>query len=1757
MSEKEEVVDVEEENQPYDPAQLSRAPLISESSIVFSTGTQSYEKNHFHLLEGNIILFNVGNNLKLLNFETGEVKYLPGLDHGIGAITVHPSKKFFAVGEKGDAPNVLIYEYPSLSIVKVLKEGTLEGFRAMNFNRDGSLLATVGRAPDFTLTVWNWKKEKIILRSKAFGQDVFRVSFSQQLQGQLTTSGVGHIRFWKMARTFTGLKLKGDIGKFGRVEISDVMGYTELPDGKVLSGSESGSLLLWENNLVKIEIKRKGGKPCHAGTIEEVLLENDPELGGQVFITAGHDGYIRFWDFASVDTAERDEESTLLEISPVREICLGKDVCIRSLTREDFGFLVEDSNGKLWKVEIQEEKDSEGTTKLRFVTKVILTFHAGGMFGVDCSRVDHYVVSGSQDHQLELIDMMQKKSHYTQEFSNSTSYIQFLPLTLDPSGRHVLVGFKDGVIRILKLCKESFDLVHVAKPHRKTVKGAAFSHTSGLLCTISEDNTMFFFNAKENYKPIGFVPLDETPMSVEWRDDDDALLVGLRNGSVREYQAPDASSIDSTETYEFTLTHRSYRYTWKITPPPPPEPEKKANGKDKNENGEDGGDKSAEEGEGKEEGEKETDESKSAEEGEPKIDEEDAVPPMEDEFGDGFFDKEEEEEESEKEPEIEPEGLLFCRYLSDGSLLISLEMPNGLFVYDGHHWESDLLEVAEEEPAKVLGEHMKGVCISTSLLNDPDMIVCGELDGVVCHMKLSNAEEIHGQVVHDGVEGRVTGVSSSFDACFFVSSSADGSLVIQQFHEKSPDSPMNEQPLDDAKNTVTDIVDPNAYSIQEEKLKSEREALEAAAERKKQSIRQKIQELRERFQEAVDRNDDLPPAMHLPSHEFVLDPELKEKMEREQGEREFQLQKELAYDLERSSVALKKLKGRYYDGMAVDRIVLKGFRTAQQVSSFKTLFLSDDLKKSIDAVHDLIEQDEMNVSTGFGRSSQGERFDEGSEDSGSEDLDEGDEEDLDVSKAEIRQHNRKKRIERLRRQEAKRPEDDYENPKDVAAIAWAERHMGDYKLKLGSDYVVPESQRVNAEKKRRQMILLEESIFTLKMDFNERLLALRDLKKRIVENIRKDVARVREIIAQKGGDPTSVTEPTLDDEEVPERKEEFTEEILLEFEREKKRDEARQARASRAKSAGGFGGFGGDGGDEPDEEPNEKPKDPDAKDGDATNAPAKSQGLKPPPQSSKKVSFDGSKGDRRTSASFRSMEARRRSTATTVELTVDERIEKERLSRIISIPMSDMLMEEKQYEEEALEFEKERLQKKIEKTMDTFDDAINELREEKFKLEADLKSTDLRLILLFHELNLLKEFEMKDMNLAKKLEHARKEKREIVNHIIECQERLSDKRREIEDLFHREKKLLDDFHEVCPQDSPYYDEILKIFRRKAKRKRADDEESDDEDEVDFYDFNDDASDGDDDEDEEDNCPSECPESVFETVLSMRERRMDQEEQLGEFQKSIEALKKENDGLVAKERTVDQQLKLVEKEIQEFQNAKQRSLNELKMSLFLKFSQLQHFGKYEQVVENFDSSVVFTNDGFRKLHGRISELDEEKAELRVHMRELKKETHQLVRDCRKLQDAFEQIEVRKYESMLLKFGQEVDLDEVDTCSADRKTTELRMGIWNAEEEGRQKTGRHATQHDRIKTVIAKKMQEQTELLRQLAVLKDTEQKLERELNASQKVSLQRAEGKKGRGKEESEELKRSVIMQAREIEALKQEIGVLRRKGGHVYAPIGV
>ena len=279
-------------------------------------------------------------------------------------------------------PSAFVYEYPSLRLHRILRKGTEKAYSACAFNGRGDKLATVGSYPDYMLTVWNWKQEKIVLRTKAFAQEVFNVAFSPRSDGVLVTSGTVHIRFWKMARTFTGLKLQGEMGKFGQVEISDISGYVELPDGKVISTTEQGRLLLWEGNLIKCQIQRAGGKPCHDGTIE--LVELDEENGA--LITGGGDGYMRTWPLQAFLDAEVTDEKPIVEVEASSEVSLSgieagrAQATVTTMLRGDGHTLVQDGAGGLYKLDTPPPDAEPGAAP---TARPLLSFHSGPILGAD------------------------------------------------------------------------------------------------------------------------------------------------------------------------------------------------------------------------------------------------------------------------------------------------------------------------------------------------------------------------------------------------------------------------------------------------------------------------------------------------------------------------------------------------------------------------------------------------------------------------------------------------------------------------------------------------------------------------------------------------------------------------------------------------------------------------------------------------------------------------------------------------------------------------------------------------------------------------------------------------------------------------------------------------------------------------------------------------------------------------------------------------------------------------------------------------------------------------------------------------------------------------------------------------------------------------------------------------------------------------------------------------------------------------------
>uniref|UniRef100_A0A3Q2FKH5 Cilia and flagella associated protein 44 n=1 Tax=Cyprinodon variegatus TaxID=28743 RepID=A0A3Q2FKH5_CYPVA len=288
----------------------SRATVTPDSEIPqnllilsHSFGYDSRRRSNLKLLDESTLMFIAGNLLVLLDVSTRKQRYLRSFSGGgIGAMAVHPTRKFFCVAEKGAQPDIVVYEYPSLRPYRLLRGGTESEYKSVDFNLDGSLLASAGGAPDHRLTLWKWRQEKVMLVSEAMFQEVYRVSFSPYNPALLVVSGTG----W-------------------------------------------GNLLLWERSTIWAEICRKEGGKCHAGTVQLFTLED-----GQL-MTFGSDGAIRAWDSELINSADINGDSGTFEMEPINELVVGHNVCLVSVVRSpqlDSIYFAQDSNGAIWKLDL-------------------------------------------------------------------------------------------------------------------------------------------------------------------------------------------------------------------------------------------------------------------------------------------------------------------------------------------------------------------------------------------------------------------------------------------------------------------------------------------------------------------------------------------------------------------------------------------------------------------------------------------------------------------------------------------------------------------------------------------------------------------------------------------------------------------------------------------------------------------------------------------------------------------------------------------------------------------------------------------------------------------------------------------------------------------------------------------------------------------------------------------------------------------------------------------------------------------------------------------------------------------------------------------------------------------------------------------------------------------------------------------------------------------------------------------------------------
>ncbi|XP_061222638.1 cilia- and flagella-associated protein 44 isoform X1 [Neopsephotus bourkii] len=1713
----------------YNYEDICSRPFVTENSgipinlltLKHSFGYDCTRRANLLMMDSQTLLYIAGNYVVLLDLKTKSHRYVQSSGGGgIGFIMAHPTKQYFAVGEKGRKPNLIIYDYPSLRPYRILRDGTEEAYVFGDFKHDGTLLASVGSSPDYMLTIWDWKQEKIVLRSKAFSQDVYKVTFSADNEEQLTTCGVGHIRFWKMALTFTGLKLQGSLGRFGKTAVSDIIGYVELPDGKVISGTEWGNLLLWEGGLIKVELCRGERKPCHSGPVSQLILEE-----GELF-TVGKDGFIRLWNFETIDAADSLDDTGLLEMEPMNELHVGKNVSLSFMSKiHDSGqafWYAQDTNGAIWKLDLTFSNMTQDP-------ECLFTFHSGRIEAMSVSPITYLLATTALDRSVRIYDFISNRQLSEMKFKQGGTALTWAPRVVNPKGSLIIVGFEDGIFRIIEVYdpkglpviagtgSAELNLKKALKPHAAAVTALAYERNGAVLATGSKDKTVFFFAVEDEYEPIGFICVPGPVQALQWSPPSHAqntLLILCENGFVLQVPVPVPNEHNTASTYQLKNLPMQYFHFYSIKSRIKLEEEISLREKKREE---------------KEKAKLEWIR-------------------QQQEMGNKIEEEAEKEPEEEPLPSIyipeEPSPILCGFYSAPGKFWLSLGGYHSGFLYhcEFSHDDQEDPEDRKDEPFEVIPMedtdnnpiHQIFFCTSRAWM------FCGMQNGSLRAYSLQDKDlsadtlkEYWSFSVHDNDYGQIRGICSSYDDRFLITCGGDGNIftfnilcpedVQKELKAKipSPRSGLEKEKV------AEDIEDPNTYNIEEVKQKKEYDRKMKEAEEKKQKKREKLTALRHEFLLLLQKNQKLPKHMQLHRKQFEMDRKIFEELDRQTAQRIQLVQNELAWEHEKRSIGLQKLRNQFWDSLEFDTVVVHAIQSKHQISTYRLLVMSHKYyqgKERPSWKRTVLEQawkqpEKKQINIESGRTT----------------VSEGEEEIVEITKVqkpttryiESRREKVRRSVEKSDKVKAKimkrkeeweelyksKPSDDYENPKDVEEIKAAQENIGCYKLKSAPNYRVPEQEIMNIEKKVTQLTSLEVLIHKRKVNMNNEIMSLRDLKVSVIEEIKclvKELKCIQATLDLPERLPLPLI-PQLHPDEVPEKKFEYNTDILLKFKEDQEAKPKPQGQLEESPSSHSFRqGF---------------LQAVSIKDADSMTEVAGAHQIK--------------------TASSVVTEQQRVSEAEKAEPTEVE-LEILKREKIKNLYLQETLI------------------KKINALVINFDAELRFLRHKKLKLDVQMKNTELRYITWYEELLILKNFEKHENLLRERITTLIGEQEAIQPKLNGCIAQIEDRKCEIIRLQECEKALYANFQASLGENNEFADFLTKVLMKKVKcmekreREAGGEDMNEEKDEEDENEENDgESSLGIDEENsvsedetfDDSVCPENCNEALFQNTIQLRQKWLEIEEALAKEKKVAANLRQKYNALAKKAKELKTSLDTAYRELDTFQWEKQQRMNDLYVVVPLKLHQVEYLIN-EEMPNDFSQALVFTNQSLEYLQRRIVDLHKEKIVQREIYKAAQEQHEQLIQDKKEMEITIRQLEEKCNYLMMKKFGRLVDFEAVQSYSDNTRVEELEVQIMEKEYEHSQELKKWEKRISDLKQQLMKLTKENSSKLQQLNQFCFEKHQLETKLAALKNDMGAEFQHTRTTDIKEAARLESRLKRIAGDTALLRREISLLNRKGGY-------
>ncbi|CAL7949001.1 unnamed protein product [Xylocopa violacea] len=1547
-------------------------------------------RKYFNLcvIDANTIAFVAGNLIQFFDTEENKVWFKIGSkDTGIGHISKNPVLEHIAVGANGAHPLITIYNWPLMQTIIVLKGGTTKRYFHLAYSPDGSLLASQGGEPDHYISLWNWKESKIILQCKSHIQNVYNITFSKYIPGQLTSSGIGHIKFWKVSKTFTGLKLKGDIGKFGNTEISDIIALHPMPNETVISGCEWGNILLWDENLIKLEACRKNKQVAHTSYITQFEYMN-----GEL-ISVGSDGWIRFWFYETIDHANLSDEEQYLEIQPIYEFQIAEanvNAMLMSMQKQEVDkpektfWYAQDGNGGIWLLDLC-------TSKKEHLHKKIFICHAGPIVDMDVADWGPFVATLDKSGNLHIYNYIEKKLIVIHKFYDAGCQMIWLSCEIEKTGSTLLCAFESGIIRMISITmqgtsidnnvgEDNTKLIQVLKPHLMSITAMSLNSSCSLLVTGSDDATIFVFNIHtiSNYPtivPIGYVKVPSSVTCMTWNSQEEAtLLIGCLQGDLVEVKLPVMPQSYTITSYELVKCKPvSFKFE-SVKSLIERETIKK---------------KYEERREEKREEKRKELKQLIAENPHILIDEE------------TFLMDVDEEEMILPEiyiPEI-PNKVLIAQYGTSGNIWIFMAGFDAGYVYEYPRPLSGKLKDNKPITSRII-EHARNVEIHNFLfLETTKYLFLGTQYGELYVIKMKEKDPLDFSdcwilPIHDYYNGHMSKIVLSYDKTMLLTCGHDGNIFSFKINNdvsyKKYIIPKPIPSLFVPKN-VEDIEDADYPSLEEVITRIEQNRIILVAETKRKQILEIIRDLTEEYVKITTRNKCLVRSQQI--SQFELDSRIVEDLEQQLKTHTTLTQQKLEFQVEMGKLELKKLMDHF-----ITSITCLPFAVYGVLNENRAVYSLRELKLDIDNISkcmEMMKQEEKPQETG--RIVQ-EQIEEKCEPKEKEiqylegllaedfiTLTSG--LGLQINQMLSKYKENKKRLIKRRNEweklQEKKPNLIKNRVEDETSLESAKETIGEYNLKMNATFSTMKKKET-AAMKYKQFVDCRSKVHNLRENFNTKLKAIALKKQKMQNEVIKLIDLLKRLhteIPLKSIKALPYPPKLNFDVEFPEHNLELERYVSMSEQMEQVKRERQSLTVDRL----------------------------------TDHFDIEYEVL----FCDDKTNFQQERESLYSLVSFSKMKIKDHST------TVNDLIRNLNMSDSIQTTWEREMKRSRMWRKI---YEQDCILRYIDTSYKQLENELDELEE--YRLDVVYQSTymNLNLLTLYKEFIILKESEAMEHSLEEKVNQRANERTIMMMKIQTTNINIVTREEEIRKLHIKIKDITSEFVRAIT-DNKFYDFLQKIFKKKytaikkqngsldtiTQSSETSSEETDEtiDTEAEYIPF------------DEDICPPGCDKELYHLAFSMREKRYACEFQIKEQQKEIELLQKELDTDTKYLRITENNLKSNQEELQTFMLNKQQKLNDIDVTIILKLHQLQHIlgAEYTANIKNY---ILFNRKDLTNLYARVGELQDETYNLEEKRKKNEVHLKRIKSDLKYMESQNKILEKDIKEKMIQKFGRKISL-----------------------------------------------------------------------------------------------------------------------------------